>query len=225
MSDFRKTKDRRAGTWKLLKKLDEDASLRQQCLTDPKKAAALFLEIGGYENAPDALTVRIIEDNNAGRDSVVLIALPETPRNFNIKKTWTCCWSPKTSTDEPGDNRPDWNNDSDRTKGTREFVKRLDGDGELKQRCLTDSVVAKQTFVKAGGYTNVPDSVEVFVAANNAAALDKYVIIALPEVGGLGDEADFVLDDAWVAGWSRWRQMPMGDFRALGDHARATQDK
>ncbi len=27
MSDFRKTKDRRAGTWKFLKKLDGDASL------------------------------------------------------------------------------------------------------------------------------------------------------------------------------------------------------
>ncbi len=98
MSDWNKADDREEGAWLFLKRLDSDAQLRQECLADPARARQVFEQAGGFTNMPTDVELRILEDNQAARDKVHLLAIPPaghlgTREKFDVEKVWLAAWS------------------------------------------------------------------------------------------------------------------------------------
>lgn len=87
-----------AATRKFCEMLENDAALRQQCVTDPTKARETLQRAGDFEDMPADLKVYAFENEVESSDQIVTLVLPkkgELPSAdvFDAKDVWYCSWS------------------------------------------------------------------------------------------------------------------------------------
>ncbi len=104
MSDWNDPKARARASFAFCQRLQVDPELRRACTddSDVSKASGIarrvLREAGEFENMPDDVEVRVVENDRAKADKIVTIVLPapeETvdPLTTNSKDIWRCSWS------------------------------------------------------------------------------------------------------------------------------------